>query len=177
MRTLGAILAGGRSRRFGSDKALATWRGSTLIERVLAALRPHVDAVVICGRDWPEEFSLADRPAPDLGPLGGLNAALAHGLANDFDRVLSAPCDVPTITPLLLRQLNTCDGPAVIGDLPVIGMWPTALAPRLDCYLAKGGSRSVTAWARACGAVALSVAHAGLPRNINRPEDLDRLDD
>src|SRR3546814_20571783 len=75
MRLLGAVLAGGRSSRFGSDKALAMLDGRTLLDHAAAALGAHVETVVICGRHVPGMTGLADRPAADMGPLGGLNAA------------------------------------------------------------------------------------------------------
>ncbi|MBA3896663.1 MAG: NTP transferase domain-containing protein, partial [Sphingomonadaceae bacterium] len=61
---LGAVLAGGASRRFGSDKALAMRDGRPLIAHVVDALATQVDAVVVCGRDWGGLPSIADRPAP-----------------------------------------------------------------------------------------------------------------
>ena len=50
---LGAVIAGGRSTRFGSDKALALIGGERLIDRTIAALDPQVDRLVVCGRKWP----------------------------------------------------------------------------------------------------------------------------
>src|SRR3546814_7027451 len=62
MRLLGAVLAGGRSSRFGSDKALAMLDGRTLLDHAAAALGAHVETVVICGRHVPGMTGLADRP-------------------------------------------------------------------------------------------------------------------
>lgn len=48
MRMLGAILAGGRSTRFGSDKAMAMLPdGRTLMDHAIATLRPHVAQIVV----------------------------------------------------------------------------------------------------------------------------------
>jgi molybdopterin-guanine dinucleotide biosynthesis protein A len=60
MTLLGAIFAGGASRRFGSDKALADIGGVALLERVAARLRPQCDALVVVGREWPGLESVAD---------------------------------------------------------------------------------------------------------------------
>lgn len=169
MRLLGAVLAGGQSRRFGSDKALAHWRGRTLADHVAAALSTHVEEVVICGRGLP------DRPAPGLGPLGGINAALAHAAAHGFDRVLVAPCDTPLLNEPLLARLAAIEGAAFLTDLPVIGSWPATLGPQLDDWLATGGDRSVRAWARAVGATPLVVATGEVPMNVNTTGDLARL--
>src|SRR3546814_16509904 len=85
MRLLGAVLAGGRSSRFGSDKALAMLDGRTLLDHAAAALGAHVVTVVICGRHVPGMHGLADRPAAAMGPLGGRNAALVHAGAQGYD--------------------------------------------------------------------------------------------
>jgi molybdopterin-guanine dinucleotide biosynthesis protein A len=166
MRLLGAVLAGGQSRRFGSDKALALIDGLPLIEHVIARVVPQCAALVIVGRrhgDWP---MLTDRPGGGAGPLAALNAALHHAVAHGFDAVLGVPCDVPDLPPGLAANLGA--GPAVIKDQPVIGLWPAALAPTLDAWLATG-HRSVRGFAAHVGA-----GQVGGPRlrNINRPSDL-----
>lgn len=170
MRVLGAVLAGGRSRRFGSDKALAEWRGRPLVDHVAAALVPHVERVVICGRDLP------DRPGPGLGPLGGINAALAHAAVHGFDRVLVAPCDTPLLDERLLTRLAAADGPAFLADLPVIGIWSAALVAHLDEWLATSDDHSVRTWAKAAGAEPLRIPPCELPINVNRPANLTDLD-
>ena len=167
MRILGAILAGGRSTRFGADKAMAIMRdGRTLMEHAAAALAPHASALVICGRP----SGLPDRPRPDLGPLGGLNAALHHARSAGFDGVLTSGCDMPSY-PAEAPSLLIGPSPAALADQPLIGWWPATLAEALDDHLATDNSRSVRAWllrvnGRAIDAPGLS------PPNINRPEDL-----
>ncbi|MBC7160172.1 MAG: molybdenum cofactor guanylyltransferase [Porphyrobacter sp.] len=173
MRVLGAVLAGGRSRRFGSDKALARYAGRPLLDHALRALAGQVDAVIVCGRAVDGLCCIDDRPRPGLGPLGGLNAALAHGGAWGFDAVCSIGCDTPLLPGDLVRRLMAQGCPAVVTDLPVIGLWPMTLAARLDRFLEESDDRSVRGWARICGAAALSLDSA-IP-NINRNEDLEHL--
>lgn len=164
MRVLGAVLAGGRSRRFGSDKAVALLDGRPLIVHAIAALEQRVDAVIVCGRDWGDW--VPDRPGPDLGPLGGLNAALHAAAGRGFDAVLSVPCDVVAL-PLLPFV-----GAGYAEEMPVIGLWPVTLAPLLDSRLAANEDRSVRRWARMMGVPAVSI---GPLVNINRREDLRAL--
>ena len=107
MKILGAIIAGGQARRFGSDKAAALVDGRALLDHVADGLRGQVDALVVVGRDWPGMESIADRPGPDQGPLGGICAALHHAQAHEFDAVLTAGCDtlpVPQLLPSLPRE-------------------------------------------------------------------------
>lgn len=162
MRLLGAILAGGRSTRFGSDKAAATLGNKPLLEHVRDALAPQVDAVVVCGRE------LADSPAPDLGPLGGLCAALGHAEAQGFDAVLTAGCDVLPVPDELATLLGS--GPAVIAGQPLFGLWPASLAGALLDRLTTQDDRSMRGWV-ACTA-ARQVRFAAALHNLNTPEDL-----
>ena len=177
-RLLGVVLAGGQARRFGSDKALALLGGRPLLAHAVAALAPQTDAVVLCGRadtevDGRRVTGLADRPAPGLGPLGGLNAALHHALAHGFDAVLTCGCDTPSLPATLATELAAAGTCAVVEALPVIGRWPATLAYALDRHLAASGDRSLRGWARAAGA-ALVTLPAALP-NINTPGDLAGL--
>ncbi|MBV8971391.1 MAG: molybdenum cofactor guanylyltransferase [Sphingomonadaceae bacterium] len=167
MRILGAVLAGGQARRFGSDKALALLDGKRLIDHVLDALRPQVAAIVVVGRDHPGEVSLPDWPGPGLGPLGGLAAALAYARARRFDAVLTSGCDLPDVPRDLAARLGT--PPAVATGQPLVGLWPAALAARLDAHLAAGCDRSLRGWA---SAVAAREVDLGSFRNINHISDL-----
>jgi molybdopterin-guanine dinucleotide biosynthesis protein A len=165
-RRLGAILAGGAARRFGSDKALALHDGKPLIAHVADALLAQCDALVICGRDWGGHLCVADRPTAGLGPMGGLCAALDHALANGFDDVLSAPCDLLGVEGAS-AQLRP--GPAVAEGQWLLGLWPSALGPRLSALLLAEGAIPARRWVAVSGAAARPVT--GL-RNINRPSDL-----
>lgn len=171
-RLLGAVIAGGQSSRFGSDKAAALWQGKPLIEHVVAQLGPVVDELVICGRDFGGREGIPDRPAANLGPLGGLNAALHHGAALGFDAVISAGCDTPLLPAPLLDRLSRSTGPAYLATLPVIGYWPASLAGALDDFLAQDRKHAIRAWAESVSAEAIDWP--GLP-NVNEPADLAGL--
>lgn len=174
MRLLGAVLAGGRSSRFGSDKALAVMPdGRTLIEHAVAAIAPHVEAVVICGRAFNDLTGLADRPAPDMGPLGGLNAALHHASSEGYDAVLTTGCDMPLYPAALVEALAET-GAAVLKGQQLAGFWPAALASELDAHLSEENNRSIFGWLDRIGARIVERPDIMLP-NVNRPEDLENL--
>lgn len=170
MRALGAILAGGQGRRFGSDKAAALLNGKPLIGHVADALRGQVEMLVVVGRSWPGLAMLEDRPEGALGPLAGLNAALHHALDVGLDGVLSAGCDTLPVPPGLITLLAG-PGPAFLEGHFLIGWWPASLASGLDRHLAEGGDRSMRGWIAQCGARALP-APAAL-HNLNTQADLD----
>jgi molybdopterin-guanine dinucleotide biosynthesis protein A len=168
MKILGAILAGGQSRRFGSDKAAALFLGKPLIEHVADALRPQVDAMVVAGRDWPGLESVADLPEAGLGPLGGLAGALDHGKRHGYDLLLSSGCDLIGIPADLVAQLR--GGVAIVADQPLLGLWPTTFAETIIAWLAEPKNRSVYRFADHVGARSIVLAQP--VRNANRPEDL-----
>jgi molybdopterin-guanine dinucleotide biosynthesis protein A len=168
VRVLGAILAGGRSRRFGSDKALALIDGRPMLDHVADRLRGQCEALVVAGRDWPGMSRVDDLPEPGLGPLGGLVGALAYAQSAGFDAVLTSSCDLPTLPADLLALLGTPD--ALLQRQPTIGLWRADRAELLRDYLASGQSRSVRAWADTIGAS--TIVFEGDMANINTPEDL-----
>lgn len=118
------MLAGGRSRRFGRDKAFERLNGDTLIGRVLAILEPiSTEIVVVCSLDRPlaEPLPLAVRIVadefPDAGPLGGLYSGLRQA-ASPY--ALLVGCDMP----FLNRDLIGYQASLVAGHDVVV--------PRLD---------------------------------------------
>lgn len=171
MKTLGVVLAGGRSRRFGSDKAEAMLEGHRLLDHALAAMSAHCEQVAVVGRVQAKVLSIADRPGPGLGPLGGLAGALHYALAHGFDRVLSAPVDCTMLPPDIIALLQPA--PAFLEGSPVIGLWPASAYDAVAQMLRDGGDRSVRAFARAIGARA--VRCDVMPPNINTREDLAEL--
>ena len=96
--TRGLVLAGGRSRRFGSDKALhrTSEHGPTWLELAHDALAPWVDEVIVVrSQPLPEELGMESWADPDPG-AGPALALLAAFSALPVERWwLVAPCDVP----------------------------------------------------------------------------------
>lgn len=169
-RILGAVLAGGRSSRFGSDKALALLDGKPLIDHATAAITPYVQEVVICGRERPGFAGIVDRPTPGQGPLGGINAALHHAQDHGFDAVLTIGCDMPCF-PQAAASALLGQRAAVLEGHHLIGLWLADLAPLLDRHLADTPDRSLFAWIRKADVPAVHLPDLKLP-NINRAEDL-----
>jgi molybdopterin-guanine dinucleotide biosynthesis protein A len=165
---LGAILAGGKASRFGSDKAHALFDGKRLIDRVADSLGSQSTALIICGRDEPGFGCVPDQPEAGLGPLGGLLAALRFAEANGFAHVLSAGVDVPNLPADLAQQLIG-DGAAIAASQPVVGLWPVALEADLAEFIADGG-RALYGFAERIDARRVEITPPLL--NVNRPEDL-----
>ncbi len=105
----GLILAGGRSRRFGSRKALARVGGLRLIDRVIAAHRQVFTEVLVVTGDPEIEQVDGVTVIPDLepgaGPLAGLHAGLLWGRERGAGGACCTPCDAPFVDPELFRLL------------------------------------------------------------------------
>ena len=102
----GFILAGGKSSRFGSDKALAIWNGRPLLAHAIAALEVLGLTSRIVTRDPLPYLELASAfvtsERPELGPLEGLRVALKSS-SHEFALVLTA--DMPLINKNHLQKL------------------------------------------------------------------------
>lgn len=175
MRVLGAILAGGQSRRFGSDKAMADLGGRPMIVRVAEALAPFVDAIVVCGHPAlpPGMAGVADRPHAGLGPLGGLAGALQHAADHGYQAVISVGCDTPILDPILMSHLRASTAASFVTDAPIIGRWSAEMLDALMVHLASATSRSMRSWAIAVNAVPIDPPRP-VP-NINTQADLAKL--
>jgi molybdenum cofactor guanylyltransferase len=175
MKVLGAVIAGGKSSRFGSDKAVAIVGGLPLIDHVVMGLYRQCEAVVIAGRPWRDFDVVDDRHYAGQGPLAGLLAALDHAKANDFDAVITAPCDALPMPNLAILK---GDAPAVIEGHWLFGFWPVELAETLADHLAGQADRSVRGWVAKCGA--LRIACETALHNLNTKADFmlyeDRLE-
>lgn len=109
-RTIGVVLAGGRSDRFGSPKGLATLGGRPLIEWVLAAHRSVLSEVVVVVADIPSPYdglgvSMLLDGRSGAGPLAGLQAGLSHASAAGARGVFCTSCDTPFIVGTFIRAL------------------------------------------------------------------------
>lgn len=119
----GMILAGGASSRMGRNKALIELEGQPLIARVVQALRPLADDILIVAND-PQPLSFLNLPiipdiTPGYGPLMGLYSGL-KGASGELAVMVAV--DMPFLTPDFLRFL-------------------LALAPDHDVVIPEAGGR------------------------------------
>ena len=100
-----AIMAGGKSKRMGQDKAWIELDGEPLIRRVANVLAQVADEVIIVAND-PKYATLGLRVVPDRFPDGGALGGIATGVsAATHDRVLVAACDMPFLSAEVWRVL------------------------------------------------------------------------
>lgn len=105
--TTGIILAGGKSSRFGQDKALAKFGDKTLVEHAATILKPFCSQLLI-STNQPEDLaftgiSLISDIFTGCGPIGGIHSGLYHA---SHQRVLFLGCDMPRIPQSLMQFLE-----------------------------------------------------------------------
>ncbi|WP_462419898.1 molybdenum cofactor guanylyltransferase [Salinicoccus sp. Marseille-QA3877] len=110
MKTIGVVLAGGRSTRFGEQKSLYEFNGKKMYQHVYDVLSDAglCDEIVINTNKalapyFDYETVIDDENYQDYGPLGGLYAAAK---AFPGDRLLVVSCDTPFITAEWLKKLH-----------------------------------------------------------------------
>ena len=195
-RLFGVVLAGGRSRRYGSPKARARLAGLTLLERALANLQAAgLETGVIANRgdDLPAAPLAAVPVRPDLtpgaGPLGGLHAALSWARERGDAGAFLLGCDLPLVPPAMVARLVTRfyaarptvpASPGPLGIEPLCACYPVGLVTAVEEWLAAGRfgmgefvrAHDPVVVARDQLASVAGAEHAFL--NVNSPADLER---
>jgi molybdopterin-guanine dinucleotide biosynthesis protein A len=114
------VMAGGRSSRFGRDKALLEVNGQTLLQRTVATLQQIAGDVLVLGPAERAEqvagVEVLQDALPGIGPLGGIYTALR---ARPGRALLVVAVDLPFLDAALLRFLLALRSDADV-VLPVV---------------------------------------------------------
>jgi len=167
----GLLLVGGRSRRFGSPKALARLGDETFAERAWRLLGETCDERFAVGRAEGLPFEPIADAVEGGGPLAGIVAGVrrAHN-----DVVIAVPVDTPLLTAASLYELaDACRDAAIPPGSPLPCAVATRALPVLEDALAQGGLALRAVFERLDTAVV--NLDPALLANVNEPGDLDRL--
>jgi molybdopterin-guanine dinucleotide biosynthesis protein A len=189
---LGLVLAGGLARRMGGgDKARIRIGNATILDRVLATLRPQCARIILNANGDPARFadtglpvvpdSVPDFAGPLAGILAGFDWAAAH--APGIAEIVSVPGDCPFLPRDLVARLDEARmtsgqrlACARSGEWrhPVVGLWPVALRDDLRRALVEESLHKIEIWTARHG-----IAIADWPAapvdpffNVNTPEDV-----
>jgi len=141
------ILAGGDGSRLGVDKAGLLFQGEPLLHRQVRLLREmgFTEVIVAIGRrrplPIPPQVVIVEDRFLGCGPLAGLHAGLS---AAQNPRCLVVACDMPFLTPLLVRELLQIEGAPITVCLhrgfiePFPGVYTKEILPLLEQSLTQG---------------------------------------
>ena len=180
---VGLILAGGRSSRFGSDKATATLGGRPMIGWVAATLSAGTRRLAVSARLGSPAASYAahtdliylpDPPGSADGPLSGVLEGLRWAAREGAEGLVTAPCDTPFLPAGYVRRLveETGGNGAVVvtpdGLEPLCALWPISALAEMEGLAGHPSIRRVLAQ---LGAVQVLFPDARDFQNLNTPED------
>jgi molybdopterin-guanine dinucleotide biosynthesis protein A len=183
---LGAVLAGGRSSRFGAPKALAELGGRTLLDRALeTVVAAGLEPVVVARKDSPLPPRLTARvvrdPPGDPHPLRAIAAALHDGRA-----AVVLGCDMPFVPAALLAWLAELSDPLAVAEIggrlqPLLGRYGPNVTAELEAAAERGEAASAAVLALGARRVTEEELRgfgdpATIGFNVNRPEDLARAE-
>lgn len=184
----GIVLAGGRSRRMGTDKSVMKLHNKTLIEYSINALKPLCNKVVISSNNfiydntgcevWPDEL-------PDQAPIVGIYSCLKRS-TTQYNIILS--CDMPLMSTAMIEYLLTNSDnyditvPVHDNDLiePLCGVYKQSAVFILKKYI-DGGNFRLNQCIREASHRLITVDHR-LPfyspdmfSNVNTPDDFQNI--
>lgn len=188
---VGVVIAGGRSLRFGGEKAVAQFAGKPLLLWAVKRLARACSQVAVNARPGTEAAALAaaqglallhDAPGDPDGPLSGVKAGLAWAMAQGAATLAVSPCDAPMLPDDLYVRLVAAAGSGAAmaasaeGRQPLCAAWPVSALPALTAALADGAHPATWRMLEAVGAVPVHFDSPQAFANLNTREDLQRLE-
>ena len=184
---IGVVIAGGRSVRFGGEKAVAGLAGKPLLMWAAARLARSCLAVAINARPDTEAEALAraegltvlhDMPGDAAGPLSGVKVGLQWAQELGASAIAVSPCDVPllpeNVFARLIKEAGTGAAMAETseGHQPQCAVWPVSALPKLTAALADGAHPPTWLMLESIGAVRVRFPAPEAFANINTRADL-----
>jgi molybdenum cofactor guanylyltransferase len=184
------VIAGGRSLRFGAEKAAALLEDRPLLLWATARLQDSCGAVAVNTSAGTEAEALAkaaglsvlhDAPGDAAGPLAGVRAGLAWARDLGARALAVSPCDAPLLPDDLYLRLVAAAGAGAAmaetsdGAQPLCAVWPLSALARVGEALARGAHPPIWQVLEQLGAVRVRFENSAAFANINTREDLASL--
>jgi molybdopterin-guanine dinucleotide biosynthesis protein A len=188
---VGLVLAGGRSVRFGGEKAVAKLAGRTLLEWAAERLRSVAADVAVNVRAGTEAEAVAsalglptlyDETGDALGPLAGVKVGLIWARQRSASLLAVSPCDAPLLPDdLYVRLLERAHGGAAMaetrdGRQPLCALWPVTALPAVRDALVGGAHPPTWQMLERLGARKVLFDRAEAFANVNTPDDLAAIE-
>jgi molybdopterin-guanine dinucleotide biosynthesis protein A len=184
----GLVLAGGRSLRFGGEKAAALLDGRPLLLWAADRLRTTCAAIAVSARPGTQAEALAqadglpvlhDAPGDADGPLSGIKAGLIWAQGLGARALAVSPCDAPLLPDDLFARLvrgTEQTGAAMAwtldGRQPLCAVWPVGAVDLVKAALAGGSHPPVWKVLEEAGAARVLFETPEAFANLNTREDL-----
>jgi molybdopterin-guanine dinucleotide biosynthesis protein A len=179
-----SILAGGKSSRMGTDKALLKFGGKNFLETLLHTLSMFKNVMISTAGSGQYEF-MECRRAPDLypgaGPIGGIYSSLA---SCEDDYLFVTACDTPFLSGRLIKNICEAAGgfqcfiAAERGGLlhPLCGVYHRSVIPTLRELINSGRYKIAPVYDLVkTGYFVLSAEQEAELRNFNTKEEYEKI--
>jgi len=184
---VGVVIAAGRSRRFGAEKAVATLLDKPLLLWAAERLGRSCALVAVNARPGSDTERLArahnlpvlhDAPADAQGALAGVRAGLAWAEQLGARALAVSPCDAPLLPDDVFERLLRAAGAGAAlaetaeGRQPLCSVWPVTALPVLTAALSAGAHPPTWRVLESLSAARVAFDDAAAFANINTRADL-----
>ena len=162
----GYILAGGQSKRMGTNKALINFRGISMVEHLAMRMNQAgcTKVFVVGKRTLPIDLPHVLEESPYHHPLYGVARALAH-CTQEYCLVI--PCDLPMVSITTLKNIYSSQTYTTIAGQPLLGLFPKNQQEKALLYAKQG--LSVNAFVEESSKIYIAPHEL---HNVNFPVDL-----
>ena len=177
------ILAGGKSSRMGTDKALLKYQGNTILSHLQQTFQNFEERLLsrnLTSSTCDNWIQISDLHQ-GIGPMGGIHSALTYAQS---DALVVCACDTPYITQALIDKLiQTYHGEDVLlvktSDErlhPLCGIYHKRILPSLESHI-KDGHYRLMKWIETLhySIIPLDEDESALLVNFNTPEDYETI--
>jgi molybdenum cofactor guanylyltransferase len=187
---LGVVIAGGRSVRFGGEKAVALLAGRPLLMWAVQRLQRSCAVVAVNARPGTEAEALArtenlpvlhDVAGDAAGPLSGVKVGLLWAREQGARAIAVSPCDVPLLPDDLFARLIEAAGSGasmaetVEGHQPLCAVWPVSALEKVTQALEGGAHPATWRMLDSLGATRVRFPDAAAFANVNTRADLEAI--
>jgi len=185
---LGAVLAGGKSERFGKDKSEIKLGSKTLLIHTLDKIKSKFNKIIIVSNNKKvkDYVVIKDCIEGQLGPLVGVLSAMKWIKKNNYSYkwVMTFPCDTPffdiSIIDKFIEATKLNDSPLYFVKSEekrhnIFGLWSLKIMETLEADILKNDYRKVEKWANKIGVKTINITYDNIDPffNINTQEDLE----
>ena len=188
---LGAVLAGGKSQRFGEDKSQVMLEGKLLIDYILSEISSEFREILVVSNNKidfknSEKISIIEDFKKGLGPLGGVLSAMKWVKENNknYEWVSTFPADTPFFKKEILQkfykeiEIEKSKLFFIKSNMTrhnIFGLWYIDLLDKLEEDLNRG-DRKVELWANSVGVKVIDMDFKNIDPffNINTKQDLEK---
>ena len=184
---LGVVLAGGKSKRFGKDKANVKLGNKTLIQHTLDKIKSKFSKIIVVSNtEVVKDYTIVkDCINGQLGPLVGVLSAMKWIKKNNYsyEWIITFPCDTPFFSISIIdRFVNAAKlknsflyfVKSEDKRHNIFGLWSLKLVNTLEEDINKNEYRKVEKWANKIGVKTINVTYEKMDPffNINTKEEL-----